>query len=112
VCLMQFNSETSVRDFLLENFLDTAAAALETDIELRFPNESVFIDIRNGNLTFPDIEEAELVLYFDSPEQAQRLFAGQEDLVAAFMRGHIRSNGHLIWVFQTFAAFSKHAAPA
>ena len=109
---MQFNSETSVHDFLLENFLDTAAATLETDIELRFPNESVFIDIRDGTLTFPDIEEAELVLYFDSPEQAQRLFAGQEDLVEAFMRGHIRSNGHLIWVFQAFAAFSKHAAPA
>lgn len=110
--LTQYDPETLVRDFLLENFLDTAAAALETDIELRFPNESVFIDIRNSALTFPDIEEAELVLYFESPEQAQRLFAGQENLVAAFMRGHIRSNGHLIWVFQTFAAFSKHAVAA
>lgn len=99
-----------MRDFLLENFLDTAAAALETDIELRFPSESTFIDIRDSTLTVPNITEAELILYFDSQEQAQRLFSGQEDLVTAFMRGQVRSNGHLIWVFQAFAAFGKQAA--
>ena len=108
--LMQFNPETLVRDFLLDNFLDTAAAALETDIELRFPGESTFIDIRDCTLTFPNISNAELVLYFDSKEQAQRLFSGQEELFAAFMRGQVRSNGHIIWVFQAFAAFGKHAA--
>ena len=109
---MQFHTEALVRDFLLDNFLDSAAAELEMDVELRFPNESVFIDIRNGTLTFPDIKEAELILYFESSAQAQRLFAGREDMVAAFMRGQIRSNGHLIWVLQTFAAFGKHAASA
>ena len=107
---MRFNSEAFVRDFLLDNFLDSAAAALEMVIELRFPDERVFLEICNGTLTFPDIDEAELVLYFESPEQAQRLLAGREDLVTAFMRGQIRSNGHLIWVFQTFAAFGRHAA--
>ena len=107
---MQFNSETLVRDFLLDNFLDSAASALEMVVELRFPNERVFIEICDGTLTFPDIDEAELVLYFESPEQAQRLLAGREDLVTAFMRGQLRSNGHLIWVFQTFAAFGRHAA--
>ena len=95
-----------MRDFLLDNFLDTAAAALETDIELRFPGKHVH---RHPRLHpyLPNISDAELVLYFDSKEQAQRLFSGQEDLVAAFMRGQVRSNGHIIWVFQAFAALAN-----
>ena len=109
---MPFHTEALVRDFLLDNFLDSAATELEMDVELRFPNESVFFDIRNGTLTFPDVKEAELILYFESSAQAQRLFAGREDMVTAFMRGQICSNGHLIWVFQMFAAFGKHAASA
>jgi len=48
------------------------------------------------------------VLYFDSQDQAQRLFSGEDDVVETFMHGQIRSNGHLIWVFKTFAAFSKN----
>ena len=64
-----------MRDFLLDNFLDSAATELEMDVELRFPNESVFFDIRNGTLTFPDIKEAELILYFESSAQAQRFLS-------------------------------------
>ncbi len=97
-----------MRSFLQDNFAPEAAADLETDIELRFPDNSVFCDVRGGVLSFPQIAEAELVLYFDSQDQAQRLFSGEDDVVEAFMHGQIRSNGHLIWVFKTFAAFSKN----
>jgi putative sterol carrier protein len=97
-----------MQSFLKESFAAEAAADLETDIELRFPNDSLFFDIRNGTLTFPEIATAELILYFESQDQAKRLFSGEEDMVAAFMQGQIRSNGHLIWVFKTFAAFSKN----
>lgn len=95
-----------MQSFLQDSFSTDAAADLATDIELRFPDQSLFCDIRNGQLSFPPIEQAELVLYFESQEQAKRLFSGDEDMVEAFMHGQIRSNGHLIWVFKTFAAFS------
>lgn len=96
-----------MQSFLQDSFAPEAATDLETDIELRFPGSSTFCDIRNGALSFPDTADAELVLYFESESQARRLFSGQEDVVEAFMRGQIRSNAHLIWVFKTFAAFSK-----
>lgn len=95
--------------FLRESFSPTRAGDLETDIELRFPTHSAFCSIRNGELLFPQINEAALVIYFDSAEHAQRLFSGIDNVVEAFMNGQLRSNGHLIWVFQTFAAFSKTA---
>ena len=97
-----------MQSFLQESFAPDAAADLETDIELRFPNDSLFFDVRGGALTFPQITTAELILYFESRDQAKRLFSGEEDMVEAFMQGQIRSNGHLIWVFKTFAAFSKN----
>jgi putative sterol carrier protein len=102
-----FRQDLSMQSFLQDSFAPEAAADLETDIELRFPDTSTFCDVRGGVLSFPQITNAELVLYFESQDQAKRLFRGQEDVVEAFMHGHIRSNGHLIWVFKTFAAFSK-----
>ncbi len=101
-----------MQSFLQQNFAPEAAADLATDIELRFPDGSTFCDIRSGVLSFPQITNAELVLYFESQAQAQRLFRGQEDVMEAFLQGHIRSNGHLIWVFKTFAAFSKNRKAA
>jgi hypothetical protein len=41
-----------MQSFLQESFAPDAAADLETDIELRFPNDSLFFDIRGGALTF------------------------------------------------------------
>ena len=49
-----------MRSFLQDNFAPEAAADLETDIELRFPDNSVFCDVRGGVLSFPQIAEAEL----------------------------------------------------
>ena len=100
-----------VREFLENSFSATAAGDLATDIELRFPEHSLFCDIRNNQLSFPDITAADLVLYFQSPEQACGLLSGTQDPIAAFMESRLRANGHLIRVFQFFAAFALPQTP-
>lgn len=97
--------EKRVRGFLRDSFLPEAAMDIDTDIEFRFQDHSEFCAIRRGVLTFPDSRAAGLVLYFRCQDEAQALLAGSQDLVEAFMLGRIRSNGHLIWVFQVLAAF-------
>lgn len=100
-----------VREFLENGFCATAAGNLATDIEMRFPEHSLFCDIRNNQLSFPDITAADLVLYFQSPEQACELLSGTQDPIAAFMENRLRANGHLIRVFQFFAAFAQPQTP-
>ena len=96
-----------MREFLENGFSATAAGDLATDVEIRFPEHSLFCDIRNNQLSFPDITAADLVLYFQSPEQACGLLSGAQDPIAAFMENRLRANGHLIRVFQFFAAFAQ-----
>ena len=97
--------ESDVQEFLESRFSNDAAGELATDVEFRFPDHSVFCDIRNRSLSFPDISSAELVLYFESPQQARGLLSGTLDPITAFMESRLRANGHLIRVFQLLAAF-------
>ena len=102
--------ESDVQEFLEGRFFADAARELATEVEFRFPDHSVFCDIRNRSLSFPDISSADLVLYFESPQQARGLLAGTFDPIAAFMENRLRANGHLIRVFQLFAAFRRDDA--
>ena len=99
--------ESDVQEFLESRFFADAARELATGVEFRFPDHSVFCDIRNRSLSFPDISSADLVLYFESPQQARGLLSGTLDPITAFMESKLRSNGHLIRVFQLFAAFRR-----
>ena len=99
--------ESEVQEFLEGRFFADAARELATDVEFRFPDHSVFCDIRNRSLSFPDISSADLVLYFESPQQARGLLSGTLDPITAFMESRLRANGHLIRVFQLFAAFRR-----
>ena len=99
--------ESDVQEFLESRFFNDAAGELATDVEFRFPDHSVFCDIRNRSLSFPNISSAELVLYFESPQQARGLLSGTLDPITAFMESRLRANGHLIRVFQLFAIFSR-----
>ena len=100
-----------MREFLEHNFSATNAGNLATDIEFRFPDHSLFCEIRNNQLSFPDIFAADLVLYFESPQQACGLLSGTQDPIAAFMQSRLRANGHLIRVFQLLAAFAQTGTP-
>ena len=102
--------ESDVQEFLEGRFFADAARELATEVEFRFPDHSVFCDIRNRSLSFPDISSADLVLYFDSPQQARGLLSGTLDPITAFMESRLRANGHLIRVFQLFAAFRRDDA--
>jgi putative sterol carrier protein len=46
-----------------------------------------------------------MTIYFASEALASDLLRGEVDPVSAFMQGHFRASGHLIWVFHTMAAF-------
>ena len=96
---------SDVQGFLESHFFGDAAGKLTTDVEFRFPDHSVFCDIRSRSLSFPDISSADLVLYFESPQQARALLSGSLDPITAFIESRLRANGHLIRVFQLFAAF-------
>ena len=104
------NLESDVQEFLESRFFADAAGELATDVEFRFPDHSVFCDIRSRSLSFPDISSADLVLYFESPQQARAMLSGSLDPITAFMESRLRANGHLVRVFQLFAAFRRRDA--
>ena len=49
----------------------------------------------------------ELTIYFRDLAQAMDIISGRGNPIEAFMQGDFRSSGHIVWVFQTLAAFSK-----
>ena len=53
------------------------------------------------------VPDAELIIFFRDLKQAMDIISGRGNPIEAFMQGEFRSNGHIVWVFQTLAAFSK-----
>lgn len=99
--------EFLVRSFLQDHFSAPISAGLNTSIEMRFTDHSIFCRVTDGELTFPHLDQAELVLYIPSPELAQRLFSGEITMADAFLQGKLRSNGHLVQVFHVLAVFTR-----
>ena len=46
------------------------------------------------------------MIYFTDEQQAHGIITGSINPIEAFMAGDFRSNGYIVWVFQTLAAFS------
>jgi len=97
---------------LLEARFDPAHAGdLDATIEFNWGEDCAVVGIHHGVVDFyPDQENApppELIIYFRDLSQALRIISGQGNPIEAFMQGEFRSNGHIVWVFQTLAAFSR-----
>ena len=99
---------------LKRQFNPARADTLDATIEFRSAQGSCYVSVRDGQATFYDAleraPEVELVLYFRDEQQAIDIVQGAADPIAAFLQGDFRSNGYIIWVFQTLSAFSSSTA--
>ena len=99
---------------LLRARFDSAHAGdLDATIEFNWNTGRALVGIHNGEVTCYEDESSapapELIIYFRDVEQALEIVSGRGNPIEAFMRGEFRSNGHIVWVFQTLAAFSKQS---
>jgi hypothetical protein len=96
---------------LKSRFDPARAGELDATLEFNWPAGRCRVSVHDGSATFyendGDAPDAELVIFFRDEAQAVQIISGQDNPVDAFMRGEFRSNGYLVWVFQTLAAFSK-----
>jgi len=108
-------SMSELNQFLRERFNRPLAGDLDAIIEFHCQSERACFQIHDGELTLLcetlGNPAPELVLFFPDVATAQAIVDGHVSPIDAFMRGHIRSNGHIIWVFQTLAAFSNPPNP-
>ena len=102
---------TDLYTLLRARFDSAHTGDLDATIEFNWAVGRALIGIHNGEVTYYDnVTQApapELVIYFRDFEQAFDILSGRGNPIDAFMRGEFRSNGHIVWVFQTLAAFSK-----
>jgi len=99
---------------LKSRFDASRAGELDATLEFNWPSGCCRVGVHDGAATFyddgGDPPEPELVIFFRDEAQAVEIVSGRGNPVDAFMRGEFRSNGYLVWVFQTLAAFSKATA--
>ena len=97
-------------DILRSRFAASKAGDLDATIEFNWHDGACRVGVHDSNAAYySDTEQApepDFVIFFRDEEQANAIMLGQADPVAAFMAGEFRSSGHLLWVFQTLAAFS------
>ncbi len=96
---------------LKANFDPKASTELDAHIEFRLGDESLLLVIRDENLTIDTFDESnqspEIILFFESVQLAYEIFNGTKEWVHAFMKGQLRSDSNLIWVFLIIGALRK-----
>ena len=97
---------------LLRARFDSAHAGdLDATIEFNWNTGRTLVGIHDAEaIYYEDAASApapELIIYFRDITQAADILSGRGNPIEAFMQGEFRSNGHIVWVFQTLAAFSK-----
>ncbi len=102
---------SGLQALLKQRFDPTRTGDMDATVEFSWPQGSCRVSVHPGKAVFhdtpEDAPEAELVLYFRDEQQAMDIISGQGNAIDAFMQGDFRSNGYLIWTFQTLSAFSK-----
>lgn len=102
---------TDLYTLLKARFDGRHAGDLDATIEFNWNAGSALVGIHHGQAHYYDVAEAapdpELVIYFRDLPQAMDIISGRGNPIEAFMQGDFRSSGHIVWVFQTLAAFSK-----
>jgi putative sterol carrier protein len=105
---------TELHTLLRARFDGAHAGDLDATIEFNWGDGRTLVGIHHGEVTYyaDTADDAaapgpELVIFFRDLKQAMDIISGQGNPIEAFMQGELRSNGHIVWVFQTLAAFSK-----
>ena len=97
-------------ELLRHRFNPALCGDLDATVEFNWPASACRFGIHHGEVTFyedpSESPEPELVIYFTDEQQAHGIITGSINPIEAFMAGDFRSNGYIVWVFQTLAAFS------
>ena len=100
-------------ELLKERFEPKRAGELDATLEFNWSTGRCLVGVHHGEAIYYELPSAapdpELVLYFRNEAQAADILSGRSNPVDAFMKGEFRSNGYLVWAFQTLSAFSKSA---
>jgi len=98
-------------DTLKEQFNSAQAENLDITVAFTWPDGECRVGLHGGDVNFFDdlsqAPAAELIIYFRDETLATEILCGRYSPIDAFMRGEFRSNGYLMWVFQSLQAFSK-----
>jgi putative sterol carrier protein len=99
---------------LQDRFEPTRAGELDATLEFDWQSGTCRVSVHDGKATFHHdantAPEPELVLYFGDEATALAIISGRQSPIEAFMKGDFRSNGYLVWAFQTLSAFSKSSS--
>lgn len=103
-------------ELLRQRFNPALCGDLDATVEFNWQASACRFGVHHGEVTFyedpNEAPEPELVLYFTDEQQAQGIIVGHVNPIEAFMAGEFRSNGYIVWVFQTLAAFSGADSPS
>ena len=99
---------------LRTHFHPAAAGALDAVFELVIGNESLRFRVTRGVIDFnvPVQMRADATFRFEDEATAWALLSGRADPFDAFMRGHFRSDGYLMWAFALMSMFQPPTLPA
>lgn len=87
--------------------LDAAIGLNWGTAELRVAVQDRVLSIFSSTPYAANAPSAECVIYFANFEVAYALLIGSANPIEAFMRGDLRSDGYLLWVFRVLGAFTK-----
>ena len=103
-----------LQELLRQRFNPALCGDLDATVEFNWSVGACRFGVHHAEVTFyEDLNKApapELVLYFEDEQQARAIIVGRLNPIEAFMAGEFRSNGYIVWAFQTLAAFSASNA--
>ena len=103
-----------LRAYLEQSFHPPAAAGLDAVLRLQIGPDTLSFRVRHGALDFDVADDAkpDATFIFEDADTARALLSGQGDAFDAFMRGHFKSDGYLMWAFALMAMFQSASLPA
>lgn len=98
---------------LEQSFHPAAASKLDAVFRIVVDDESLTFRVSHGNLDFDLSTETapDATFMFEDIDTAWALLSGHGDAFEAFMDGHFRSDGYLMWAFALMAMFQSPSLP-
>lgn len=104
----------TLKGHLAERFNPAAATGLDAVFRLAVDEETLLFRVRDRQVDF-DLENAvepDATFFFADRDTAWSLLNGTGNAFDAFMHGHFRADGHLMWAFALMAMFGSASLPA
>ncbi|MCZ6709806.1 MAG: hypothetical protein O7B25_05530 [Gammaproteobacteria bacterium] len=102
----------TLQTFMENSFHPSAATAIDATFRVAIDAETLTFEVCRGTLEFVDSPYYDATFYFPDVDTARALLSGQADVSEAFMNGHFRADGYLMWAFALLAMFHDASLPA